>query len=218
MLKTNPSYPFKLDAIGEIARISRGVQRHICTLAHELLEKGSAKSIREIDAVLVQEYGDRKTYLRRKAIEELLPFHPLRAPMIIREILFYIWERHGSKFNIVFLGPLAKSEKNAFVVSVGGKNLILYCISKQTLTAANIEPLTKYLNEGVKIDKEKLTIAGILVLHVIPSDVPYRKQLDPSANLLFAKYSIKLRRKIIARNRVDEWGRLVAFYLYIRGS
>ena len=73
--------------ITSVAKIFRGVQRHLCSLAHELLEKNSQKSLKEIKAIDVQEYGDRNTYLRLRALSEMLPFHPSRAFMIVKETL-----------------------------------------------------------------------------------------------------------------------------------
>jgi hypothetical protein len=214
VVKDNPAYPFTDDAVIEIHKLSGGVQRNICSWAYDLLERSKDKFDR-IDSFVIRLVIDRKLYLRQRSMEEILPYHPMRASMVVKEILSYIWSKYGSKYNIIWIGPI---DRNALLVNVSGKNVVLYIMTKQTIEAGELQPVVKYLQEGVTVGSEKLQVHTAIVLHFIPQNVSYSRLIEPNASILFIKFSDKLKRKTIFRDLVDGWGRLAAFYLHIRSE
>jgi hypothetical protein len=213
-IKANPAYPFTDDAVAEIYRLSGGIQRYVCSWAYELLEK-SKDRFERIDSFIVRLVIDKKLYLWQRSLEEILPYHPMRAPVVIREILSYIWNKHGPKYNIIWIGPI---DRNVLLINVGGKNIILYIVTKQTITAEDLQPVVKYLQEGVTIDNEKIEIHNAIVLHFTSQSTPYSKLIEPRASIWFMKLGEKLKHKIVFGDSVREWGRLTAFYLHIRSE
>jgi hypothetical protein len=213
-IKDNPTYPFTEDAVAEIYRLSGGVQRNICAWAYESLEKSKDKFDR-IDSFIVRLVIDRKLYLRQRSMEEILPYHPMRIPMVIKEILSYIWNKYGSKYNVIWIGPI---DRNILFINLAGKNTILYMVTKQTLTAEDLTPIEKYLQEGVAINNEKYKVDVAIVLHFVSQSSPYSKLVEPGASVIFMKIGDKLKRKVVFRDSVNEWGRLAAYYLYVRNE
>jgi hypothetical protein len=213
-INENPAYPFTKDAIAEIHRQSGGIQRNICTWAYELLERSKDKLDR-IDSFVVRLLIDRKLYLRQRSLEEILPYHPMRAPMVIKEILSYIWSIRGLEYNVIWIGPI---DKNIILINVAGKNMILYIVTKQTIEAEDLRSITKYLQEGVTINAEKLGIETAIIVHFVSQNTPYSRLVEPNASILFIKFSNKLKHKVVFKDTVDEWGRLATFYLYIRNE
>jgi hypothetical protein len=211
-VKENPIHPFTDDAVVEIYRLSGGIQRNICSWAYELLEKSKDK-LDKIDSFVVRLVVDRKLYLRQRSLEEILPYHPMRAAVVVREILSYIWDRHGSKYNIIWIGPI---DRDTFLINVAGKNTIVHVVTRQTLEAEDLQDIVKYLQEGVTIDNERIDMHMALVLHFVSQSTPPSKLIEPKASLIFVKFGDKLKRKVILRDAVDAWGRLAAFYLFTR--
>jgi hypothetical protein len=156
---------------------------------------------------------DRKLYLRQRSLEEILPYHPMRAAVVVREILSYIWDRHGSKYNIIWIGPI---DRDTFLINVAGKNTVVHVVTRQTLEAEDLQDIVKYLQEGVTIDNERIDMHMALVLHFVSQSTPPSKLIEPKASLIFVKFGDKLKRKVILRDAVDAWGRLAAFYLFTR--
>jgi len=213
-IKANPAYPFTDNAVAEIYRLSGGIQRYVCSWAYELLER-SKDRFERIDSFIVRLVIDKKLYLWQRSSEEILPYHPMRALVVIREFLSYVWSKYGSKYNIVWIGSL---DRNVLLVNVGGKNIILHIITKQTITAEDLQPVVKYLQEGVTIDNEKLEVHNAIVLHFISQSTPYSKLVEPRASIWFMKLGERLKHKIVFVDSVKEWGRIAAFYLHIRGE
>jgi hypothetical protein len=213
-INENPTYPFMDDAVIEMYRLSGGVQRNICSWAYELLEKSKDKFER-IDSYIVRLLIDKKLYLWQRSLEEILPYHSMRAAMVVKEIMAYIWNKYGSKYNIVWSGPI---DRNIILTNISGKNIILYIAAKQTITVEDLQIITKYLQEGVTIDSEKLEIHSAIILHFTSQSTPYSKLVDPKASIWFMKIGEKLKRKIVFGDSVKEWGRLAAFYLHIKNE
>jgi hypothetical protein len=214
MIKSNPTYPFMDDAIAELNRISKGVQRSICSWAGEVIEK-SANKFDKIDSFVLRLLIDRKTYLRQRAMEEILPYHPQRVPMIIREILSYIWIDRGAKYNIRLVSSLDKLDRDTVFINIGGRNLVLLCIARQTVLLDDLQRIARYLSEGITMGNEKINIDSALIVQVVPRDVSYGKLVDPNAIPLYMKLGERLKHVILYKDSVDEWGRIVAFYLAV---
>ena len=213
VVRNNPLHPFTDDAIAELYKMSRGVQRNICSWAYDLLEKSKDK-FDKIDSFVIRLLIDKKAYLRQRVVEEILPYHPMRVPMVVREVLSYIGLQHGSKYGIMWIGPI---DKNTFLLNVKGKNTALFCIAKQHIDLDDIEPLLRYLQEGAAIGNEKVSIDNAIMLQVVSRQgVSYSKLIGTQANLQLAKFSARLRHKILDKDSLEEWGRLTAFYLYIK--
>ncbi len=213
IIKSNPAYPFTDDAIAELNKMSKGVQRYICSWAGEVIEK-SVNKFDKIDSFVLRLLIDRKTYLRQRAMEEILPYHPQRVPMIIREILSYIWIDRRTKYDIRLVSSL---DRDVIFISIGGRNLVSLCIARQTVLLDDLQRIARYLSEGITIGNERINIDGALIVQVVPRDVSYARLIDQNAIPLYIKLGERLKHVILYKDSVDEWGRIVAFYLAVTG-
>jgi len=213
IIKSNPAYPFTDDAIAELNRMSKGVQRYICSWAGEVIEK-SVNKFDKIDSFVLRLLIDRKAYLRQRAMEEILPYHPQRVPMIIREILSYIWIDRRTKYDIRLVSSL---DRDVIFISIGGRNLVTLCIARQTVLLDDLQRIARYLSEGITIGNERINIDGALIVQVVPRDVSYARLIDQNAIPLYIKLGERLKHVILYKDSVDEWGRIVAFYLAVTG-
>jgi type II secretory pathway predicted ATPase ExeA len=211
-IKENPTYPFTRDAVIEIYRLSGGVQRNICSWAYELLEKSKDK-FDKIDSYITRLQIDKTLYLRQRSMEEILPYHPMRVPMVVKEILSYIGNMYGQKYNIVWIGA---TNKNIILINIAGNNIVMFMATKQTITSEDLQPIIKYLQEGVTIDNEKIEIAKAIILQFVSQNTSFSKLVDSKASITFLKFGNRIRHKVIFKDSADFWGRLSAYYLYIK--
>lgn len=218
IVKERPYYPFTEDAILELYNLSAGVQRTLCEVASKALDKAAAEDIDTIDSILIRMSMDFKTYLRDRAIKEIYPFHHMRVPIVIREILAYISDKYYEQFKMFWIGPVNNS-RDMFLIMLNDKNIVISCISKQNITQNDIiEKVIKPLKEGVYINGNKVTVDKVILLVVIPSSILYSRLMEASARILLAQHRGKVSIVFINSDSVDQWGRLVAFYLAIIGE
>jgi hypothetical protein len=135
--------------------------------------------------------------------------------MIIREILSYIWIDRGAKYNIRLVSSLDKLDRDTVFINIGGRNLVLLCIARQTVLLDDLQRIARYLSEGITMGNEKINIDSALIVQVVPRDVSYGKLVDPNAIPLYMKLGERLKHVILYKDSVDEWGRIVAFYLAV---
>lgn len=217
-IREKPYYPFTEDAILEIYKLSGGIQRTLCELASEALDKAVARGAEAIDSMLIRMSVDFKTYLRDRAMSEIYPFHHMRVPIVIREILAYISDKYYERFKLFWIGSVNNS-RDMFLIMLDNKNILVSCISKQNIASTDIEEkVIKPIREGVQIDNNKINVDRVILLIVVPSNVTYSKLMEPSARILLAQNKNKVSIVIINSDSIDQWGRLVAFYLSITGE